>query len=37
MGEKLEARRRIVERGAAEKRRKNGWKNECKNGGILQQ
>ena len=35
MGEKLEAQRRKVERGAAEKRRKIDWKNECKNGGIL--
>ena len=37
MGAKLEAQRRRVERGAVEKRRKTAWKNECKNGGILQQ
>ena len=37
MGAKLEAQRRRMERGVAEKRRKNAWKNDCKNGGILQQ
>ena len=36
MGAKLEAQRRRMEIGAVEKRRKNAWKNECKNGGILQ-
>ena len=30
MGTKLKAQRRRVERGAAKKRRKNAWKNECK-------
>ena len=35
MGEKFEALRRRVERGAIEKRRKNAWKDECKDGGIL--
>ena len=34
MGAKLEARRRRVERGAVENRRKNAWKNECKNGAF---